>query len=71
MGVLVLQSCTMYRIKVAIHPSGATYYFPEKRFLVSDWEGVKNYGGDYTLEWARKVIEADKNPNEVKIKYIK
>lgn len=71
LGVSLLQSCTIYRIKAVIHPDGTTYYFPQKRFLISEWEGVRTYNGDYSLEWARQVIEKDKNPDGVKIKYIK
>ena len=71
MGVLALASCTSYRIKVVWHPDGTTYYFPEKRFLVSEWEGVRTYNGSYTLEWARNIIKEDKKPDKVKITYIK
>ena len=71
MGVSALQSCTTYRIKVVSHPDGATYYFPQKRFLVSEWEGVRTYNGSYTLEWARNAIREDKRPNKVKITYIR
>jgi hypothetical protein len=71
MGVLALASCTSYRIKVVSHPNGTTYYFPEKRFLVSEWEGVRTYNGSYTLEWARNIIKEDKRPDKVKITYIK
>ena len=71
MGVLALQSCTMYRIKMVQHPDGATYYFPQKRILISDWNVIDNFEGDYTLKWARKVIEEDKNKQQIKINYIK
>ena len=71
MGVLVLQSCTSYRIKVVEHPDGTTYYFPEKRFFVYEWEGVRTYNGSYTLEWARNIIKEDKKPDKARIRYIK
>ena len=71
LGVSSLQSCTLYRIKAVIHPNGTTYYFPQKRFLISEWQGVRTYNGDYTLDWARQVIENDKKSDGVRIKYIK
>ncbi len=69
MGVLLLQSCTMYRIKSVTHPTGVTYHFPQKRILISEWEDIKVYDGDFSFKWARRVIDYDKNPNKVKIKY--
>ena len=71
LGVVLLQNCTLYRIKAVTHPNGATYYFPQKRYMISEWEAVRTYGGGFTLDWAREAIRKDKNPDEVKIKYIK
>ncbi len=73
MGVLVLQSCTSYRIKVTHHDKGVTYYFPQKRSFETlfEWRDVYNREGSYTLEWARKEIEADRYKQTKGIEYIK
>jgi hypothetical protein len=71
MGVLLLQSCVSYRIKVVEHNPGVRYYFPQKRVFVSDWLDIETYYSDLTLESARKTIKEDKNPFNNNIFYIK
>lgn len=72
MGVLLLQSCVSYRIKVVEHKPNVKYYFPQKRVLLGEWDDLSNRkSGSYTYEWARKVINDDMQNKEIKPKYIK
>ncbi len=57
MGVLSLQSCTVYRIRVVEHGS-MKYYSPEKRVLFTWEEILPFYGND--LESAKKTIDEDR-----------
>jgi hypothetical protein len=70
MGVLVLESCTSYRVRVVTHPTGESYYFPQKREGVRGWEDLGyGVGGSYTKDWAEETIRADRNLNSVKVSY--
>lgn len=68
MGVLILQSCTIYRIRVIDHGS-MKYYAPEKRVLFS-WEELHSYYGN-DLKSAKDRIDADRNRNVINKTYIK
>lgn len=72
MGVSLLQSCVSYRVKVVEHKPNVKYYFPQKRVLLGDWNDmdIRN-SGSYTYEWAKEVINEDKNIKNVKPTYIK
>ena len=71
LGVLALQSCTSYRVKVVEHDGGVKYYFPQKKIFVGDWNDLKTYEGDYSKSWAKITIKKDKEPKHKKITYIK
>ncbi len=67
-GVLSLQSCTSYRIRVIKHGS-MKYYRPEKRILFS-WEEMKPfYGND--LKSAKERIDEDRNRKNENYSYLK
>ena len=74
-GVLLLQSCTMYRIKIAHHDNGDAFYFPQKRSVETffEWRDVQPpfSEGSYTLDWARKQIEKDRYIQTKGIEYLK
>jgi len=57
MGVLTLQSCVKYRIRVVEHGS-MKYYSPEKRVLLTWEEILPFYGND--LESTKKTIDEDR-----------
>ena len=68
MGVLSLQSCTSYRIKV-VEFGSIIYCTPEKRTLFS-WEEIYPfYGND--LSSAKKTIDDDKSRKSKRNIYIK
>lgn len=68
MGVLSLQSCTSYRIRVIEHGS-MKYYRPQKRILYS-WEDMEPfYSND--LNSAKQKIDEDRNPKIKNFSYIK
>ena len=71
MGVLLLQNCTAYRIKVAHHGEHFKYYFPQKRNILGEWSNIKTPTGEYTYEWAKNIIDIDKKPKQKNITYIK
>jgi len=68
MGVLSLQSCTVYRIRVVEHGS-MKYYRPEKRILLSWEELTPFYGND--LNSAKQRIDEDRGPKIKNYSYIK
>jgi hypothetical protein len=71
MGVLLLQSCVSYRIKVVEHKSGVQYYFPQKRILLGEWVDL-TYGKScgFTYKSARDIIKEDRKDKKSKISYI-
>jgi len=68
MGVLSLQSCVRYRIKVIEHGS-MKYYEPQKRTFFSWEEMTPFYGHD--LPSAKTKINEDRNRKRKKFSYIK
>ena len=67
----VLGGCSAsYRIRVVKHPTGESYYFPQKREGVRGWEDLGyGVGGSYTKEWAEETIKGDRNLNSTKVSY--
>jgi hypothetical protein len=71
LGVMTLQSCTSYRVKVVEHSNDVKYYFPQKKIFIGDWDDIQAYDGDYTKGWAKIIIDKDKSPKHKNITYIK
>lgn len=67
MGVLTLQSCVKYRIRVIEH-GPMKYYTPEKRVLLTWEEILPFYGNDLTS--ARRAIEDDRSRKVKKSIYL-
>lgn len=72
MGVLLLQSCVSYRIKVVEHNPNTRYYFPQKRVLLGEWIDLTyKKSSSFTYKSARKIISQDKQSKSPKTYYIK
>lgn len=63
-------SCTSYRIKKVTHKNGESYYFPQKKNLITNWENIHRYDGNFTIDWARQVIKEDKEKPQTEINYL-
>ncbi len=70
MGVLMLQSCTAYRIKV-ITDNDVKYFVPEKRNVLGGWNEMDYYTSDLTYKGAKAIIDEDKHKVTNKKSYIK
>ena len=71
LGVVSLQSCSVYRIRIVDHGNGTKYYFPQKRNMLGEWVYLEYGSGNYSFESAKDAIIMDKQPKPKQITYIK